>query len=169
MFSEILGQLLTHIINEIPQLYQVDYRLILKNLRDSVLFSTLLPEKTRSFLINRGYLIQEKDQIGQDFNPNSFFLKVAEHDLPLRIDFFSKKTMSFQEIQMLTENISQIIVGLSDFNPFFSLPAPIIEADARSRISTKEFEFYIETLQSLALNSSFLTKPLKRSSSPFKF
>lgn len=168
-FTELLSKLLPHIINSIPSLYNIDYRGIIESVRDSNLFFKLLPPKTRSFIINRTY--NQQDQVKFSFIPYSTFLKVIENDNPLRIDFIGALNANKNEIKRLGDELSQIVLSLSNFNPFYSLPAPIIEVDARSRINLKEFNKVLESLQSLTfgIGSSIDTKPLKRSSSPFKF
>jgi len=167
IFTQLISQLLPHIIDSIPALYNIDYRVLVESLRDSNLFFQLLPEKSRSFIIDRSF--NQQEQVELNFKSYSFFLKVVKHDNPLRIDFIGKNYFEKSEITNFANELSQILLSLSEFSSFFSLPAPIIEADSRSRISLKEFNMLIEILQSLTFGSSYYTKSLKRSSSPFRF
>ena len=121
------------------------------------------------YLFKQGNHFNLHEKFELNYNPYSFYLKVVKRDLPLRIDFLTLKESTNVEIKNISSEIEKVVLAISEFNPYFSLPAPIIEADARSRISQREFKTQIETLQSMTFGSSSLTNSLKRNGSPFKF
>ncbi len=168
LFMTILSQLLPHIISNFPELYSLDYRTILQNLRDSNFMHYLLEPRMRSFIINRAFLNNEANEI-KDI-PYSFYLKVVKNDIPLRIDMLVRPGKSNQEIILEVNDICKILLSMSEFNANFSLPAPIIEADARARINMEEFEMILDYIRNKTFNyNSIEGIGLRRSRSPFKF
>lgn len=167
-FVSMISQLLPHIISSFPELYSMDYRSILQNLRDSNLMHYLLQPRTRSFIINRAFVSSGGNEI--KVIPYSFYLKVIKNDIPLRIDMLIRPNKSFEEIASSVNEISQIVLNMSEFNNNYSLPAPIIEADARARINLEEFELILDYIRNKTFNyNSIEGMKLRRSRSPFKF
>ena len=166
VFTDLLNQLLPHIITSYPSLYKHDYRNIIDSTRDSNFMYHFLNPKSRSFIINRRF---QKDITEIQDNPFSFYLKIIKNDIPLRIDFLQPKNKTKEEITSFADEISELIIPLSEFNSFYSLPAPIIEADARARINIEEFELIINSLRKMTIGNSIDSIPMRRGRSPFKF
>ena len=169
-FITILSQLLPHIISSFPELYTFDYRSVIRDLRDSNLMHYLLKPRTRSFLINRSFSLKEKESLELNYNPFSFYLKVVKNDLPLRIDLLTNQNINNSDIINIADIISKVIITLSEFNQNYSLPAPLIEADARARINLEDFELILDYIRNKTYNyESIEGLKLRRSRSPFKF
>lgn len=167
-FVEALGQLLPHIISQIPELYSIDYRRLISSNRDTTFLFYFLTRNSRSFILNRSFKDTSPKELSQKLF--SFFLSSAEYDTPLRIDFaVSEKYTPFEIIQT-ANRLASIILPLSQFNSFYSLPAPIIDADARARISQQEFSLLLDALRKRTLSDNTIEAiSLRRSRSPFKF
>ena len=167
-FVTILSQLLPHIISTFSEIYSLDYRTILQNLRDSTFMHYLLQPRTRSFIINRAFLSPGENEIKD--TPYSFYLKIVKNDIPLRIDMLTRTNKSFEEVISSVDEISKVVLGMSEFNKNYSLPAPIIEADARARINLEEFDLILDYIRNKTFNyNSIEGLKLRRSRSPFKF
>lgn len=169
-FVSLLSQLLPHIISTYPDLYSIDYRTIIQDLRDSNFMHYLLSPRSRSFLINRAFAGKEKEILEINSNPYSFYLKIVRNDLPLRIDLLSTPKMDRVDLIKNVDAISKVIIALSEFNQSYSLPAPIIEADARAKINLDDFELILDYIRNKTYNyDSIEGLKLRRSRSPFKF
>ena len=165
-----MTQLLPHIISSFPELYTFDYRSVIRDLRDSNLMHYLLKPRTRSFLINRSFSLKEKESLELNYNPFSFYLKVVKNDLPLRIDLLTNQNINNTDIINIADIISKVIITLSEFNQNYSLPAPLIEADARARIYLEDLELILDYIRNKTYNyESIEGLKLRRSRSPFKF
>jgi hypothetical protein len=166
-FTNLISQLIPHIIASFPDLYQLDYRKMVQNLRDSNLMHYLLEPRSRSFVMNQTF---NNESIELDYIPYSFYLKVVKNDLPLRIDILTKSNCTKNEVIKHVNEICGIVLALSEFNSYYSLPAPIIEADARARINLDEFNTILNYIRSKTFNyNSIEGMQLRRSRSPFKF
>ena len=167
-FMDLVSQLLPHIIPSFKELYTIDYRTIVQNLRDSNFMHYLLDTGYRSFIINRSH--GSKEPIEVHNIPYSFYLKVVKNDLPLRIDMLIPPSVSTHALQFEIDEISKIIIALSDYNLNYSLPAPIVEADARAKINQEQFDLILEYIRNKTFNyNSIEGLKLRRSRSPFKF
>lgn len=167
-FVTILSQLLPHIIKSFPNLYEIDYRSHLQELRDSNFMHYLLQPSTRSFIVNRSFNNAENLEIS--YNPYSYYLKVVRNDLPLRVDVLTDKDQVPEDVIANVMADSKVLLALSEFNQNFSLPAPIIEADARARINSEEFELILDYIRHKTFNyNSIEIQKLRRSRSPFRF
>ena len=78
--------------------------------------------------------------------------------------------MNTTELIKNATDISKVVISLSEFNQNYSLPAPIIEADARARINLEDFELILDYIRNQTFNyDSIEGLKLRRSRSPFKF
>ncbi len=75
-----------------------------------------------------------------EFRKNIYvsYIKAAEFDRPLRLDFFAEP----ENLQETTEKIVSIIFALSNQNRLYSYPSVLIEADARAKLSEEEIEYF---------------------------
>lgn len=167
-FITILSQLLPHVITAFPDLHTVDYRTIIQDLRDSNFMHYLLSPRSRSFIINRTFA--SKEPIELNYVPYSYYFKVIKNDLPLRIDLLTRPKQSVDDIISTVDESSKVLLALSEFNKNYSLPAPIIEADARTKINQEQFELLLDYIRHKTFNfNSIESQKLRRTRSPFRF
>jgi hypothetical protein len=90
----------------------------------------------------------------------SFYLKTAEFDRPLRVDFLSRKNC------IETANfISSVLLSLSG-HAGYGMPSVLIEADQRARLTEKDLELFYYDLLTKAGNLASLFS-LRREQRPF--
>jgi hypothetical protein len=65
-----------------------------------------------------------------------FYLKTYEHEIPIRIEF-----LRISDQDRVFEEIAGLIYSLSAMNRFYPIPAVLIEADQRVRLSNTDMEF----------------------------
>ncbi|MGQ4910575.1 MAG: DNA double-strand break repair nuclease NurA [Candidatus Thorarchaeota archaeon] len=171
--SNILGDILPHIIRE-PSVFEmmqgVDYRWLIKNSRDCDILDTFLDEGERSFafrystefLTNRNSFDDDMSQWAASIWVT--YIKTARDDLPLRVEILSDDDRALDS-NRLNRALSAIL-PLSCQHPEYGIPAPILEADARARISMNETQLVIDRLIALSgLTYTALEK--RRSRNPF--
>ena len=171
--SSILGDILPHIIRE-PSVFEmmqgVDYRWLIKNSRDCDILDTFLDEGERSFafrystefLTNRNSFDDDMSQWAASIWVT--YIKTARDDLPLRVEILSDNDRALDS-NRLNRALSAIL-PLSCQHPEYGIPAPILEADARARITMNETQLVIDRLIALSgLTYTALEK--RRSRNPF--
>ncbi|MHA1115822.1 MAG: DNA double-strand break repair nuclease NurA [Candidatus Heimdallarchaeaceae archaeon] len=135
---------------EFKELLDIDYRPIVKQLRDTDLLFNVLDINERTF---ESHLCKfneyEKDL--EDFDIHFFYLKTAEYDTPLRVEF----PILFSDSTNLAQTISSLICSISTFHPEYGLPSVIIEADARAKIREDDADILIDEISSRIGYSSF--------------
>jgi len=167
-----MGEILPHIIRE-PEIFEmmqgVDYRWLLKISRDCDLLDTFLEEGERSFVFRYSSELQlNTSNLSEDLSswaPSIWvtYLKTARDDLPLRIEFLS------EEDEVDTSKIDaalSAILPLSSQHPEYGIPAPILEADARAKITTNETRLVIDRLMALS-GLTYMALEKRRSRNPF--
>lgn len=168
-----LSDIFPHILRN-PTLFEkmqgIDYRWLLKISRDCDLLDTFLEEGERTFAFRyTSELQQNANSLQTDLSPWASsiwvtYLKTARDDLPLRIEVMVKSDGE-EGINQLNRTLSAIL-PLSFQHPEYGLPSPIVEADARARISNNEARLVIDRLMALSgLTYSSLEK--RRSRNPF--
>ncbi len=114
------------------------------DLYDPFLVFSLLEKNQRTCVMKYTDNIKEhpilKD-LPEEISNNLYvcYVKLSEHDYPLRLEFiyFKEFGLSLKEYtDYLVSNISSI----SNFNKKYIYPAPLIEADIRSRLKLQEIE-----------------------------
>ncbi|MBI4096041.1 MAG: DNA double-strand break repair nuclease NurA [DPANN group archaeon] len=75
-----------------------------------------------------------------DFRKNIYvsYIKAAEFDRPLRLDFFAEP----ERLQETADKIVSVIFALSNQNRLYSYPSVLIEADARAKLSEDEIDYF---------------------------
>ncbi len=75
-----------------------------------------------------------------EFRKNIYvsYVKAAEFDRPLRLEFFSEP----ENLQETSEKIVSIIFQISNQNRLYSYPSVLIEADARAKLSEEEIDYF---------------------------
>ncbi|MFW9990487.1 MAG: DNA double-strand break repair nuclease NurA [Candidatus Odinarchaeota archaeon] len=165
-FLEFFGELVPKVARHIPEILNLDYRSILKSSRDQHFMGIFLPVNSRSFLLKRTTGVDEiMEEIEKEMY--SFYLKPTAYDVPFRIDFAMPRGVPDNYISNTAEKIASVTLPLSRIHEGYSVPVPIIEADARARINQKEFQALVSSIRKriFALD----TLALKRERSPFSF
>ncbi len=75
-----------------------------------------------------------------EFRKNIYvsYIKAAEFDRPLRLDFFAEP----ENLQETADKITSIIFQISNQNRLYSYPSVLIEADARAKLSEEEIDYF---------------------------
>jgi hypothetical protein len=100
----------------------------------------------------------------EEFSKKIFvtYIKAAEFDRPLRLDFLS----SFEKLDENAGKISAIVFEISKQNRMYSFPSILIEADARAKLSENDILYFKEALsEKLGRSPSLLD--LRRELRPF--
>ncbi len=160
-----LSALLPHLskMPEFEKLLEIDYRTIVKQLRDTDLLYQVLDSGERTFEFLLTAFNDESDKNLPDFNIHCFYLKTVEYDTPLRVEF----PLLFSDLQSQTEKISSLVNSVSRYNPEYGIPSVIIEADARARLQETDADIIIDEIASKIGYSSYSLQK-RRSRNPFK-
>ncbi|MHA2223506.1 MAG: DNA double-strand break repair nuclease NurA [Candidatus Thorarchaeota archaeon] len=168
-----LGDILPHILRN-PTIFEkmqgVDYRWLLKISRDCDLLDTFLKEGERTFAFRySGELPQNSNSLHNDLTawaPSIWvtYLKTARDDVPLRVEVMVKSDGE-EGISQLNRALSAIL-PLSYQHPEYGLPSPIVEADARAKISNNDARLVIDRLMALS-GLTYSTLEKRRSRNPF--
>lgn len=133
---------------------------------DSVLLDYLLKKGERSFAFTYSKSISEHP-ILMDYAPkwankvHAFYLKPAEYDRPLRVEFLSNGNISKQ-----ASKIASIVYAQSSQHKTYAYPAVLIEADMRARLKPEEIDIIYNKILD-KLSKGFKVK-LRRENRPFK-
>lgn len=171
--TSILGDILPHILRE-PAIFEmmqgVDYRWLLRISRDCDILDTFLEEGERSFIFRYSSELQNNsNSLPDDLESWASsiwvtYLKTARNDLPLRIEILVDDDSN--------ENVSKVdralaaLLPLSWQHPEYGIPTPILEADARARITANETSMVIDRLMALS-GLTYATLEKRRSRNPF--
>ena len=171
--ASIMGDILPHIVRR-PEVFEmmqgVDYRWLLKISRDCDLLDTFLQEGERSFAFRySSELPLNTNSSNDDISTWASsiwvtYLKTARDDLPLRVEFLSS-----EDEDIVTEKLDKAlaaILPLSSQHPEYGIPTPILEADARAKITSNEAQLIIDRLMALS-GLTYLTLEKRRSRNPF--
>ncbi|MHA1983229.1 MAG: DNA double-strand break repair nuclease NurA [Candidatus Hodarchaeales archaeon] len=167
-FSAVIFSLIPELSANMHELMALNSNEILKNLNDQLLMNYVLFPNQRSFIITKEKTSNANHSVFRTEN-FSFYLKVVPYDIPIRIDFMIPKNLLVSSKVISTaDKISSVVCPSSNISSDYSLPSPLIEADARAKISQDKFSSIIELIHNKIPNY-FEFKDLKRSRSPFKF
>ncbi len=171
--ATILGEILPHIIRK-PEIFEmmqgVDYRWFLKISRDCDLLDTFLEEGERSFVFRYSSELQlNANNLSEDLSswaPSIWvtYLKTARDDLPLRIEFLSEDKDDIDTSRI--DAALSAILPLSSQHPEYGIPTPILEADARAKITANETRLVIDRLMALS-GLTYMSLEKRRSRNPF--
>jgi len=90
---------------------------------------------------------------------NSFYLKTAELDRPVRVDYM-------KDAEGIEDQIASILLAISGHHSSYGLPAPIIEADNVAKLSENEMENFYFQILAFAGNLPSIMQ-LRRETRPF--
>jgi len=167
----ILGDILPHILRN-PSVFEmmqgVDYRWLLKFSRDCDLLDTFLEEGERTFAFKySAELTQNTNTLSDDLSiwASSIwvtYLKTARDDLPIRIEILVDGSNGAAQV----DKALSVILPLSWQHPEYGIPAPVLEADTRARISNNETQLIVDRLMALS-GLTYATLERRRSRNPF--
>jgi len=160
-----LSALLPHLskLQGFERLLEIDYRMIVKQLRDTDLLYQVLDTNERTFEFLLSNFTDDTDKDLPDFNIHCFYLKTVEFDTPLRVEF----PLLFSDPQSQTEKISSLVNSVSRYNPEYGIPSVIIEADARATLQETDADILVDEIASKIGYSSYSLQK-RRSRVPFK-
>jgi hypothetical protein len=171
--ASIMGEILPHIVRK-PEVFElmqgVDYRWLLKISRDCDLLDTFLEEGERSFAFRySSELPLNTNSASDDISTWASsiwvtYLKTARDDLPLRIEYLSAEDDDI--IKDRLDKALSAILPLSSQHPEYGIPTPILEADARAKITANETRLIIDRLMALS-GLTYMTLEKRRSRNPF--
>lgn len=93
---------------------------------------------------------------------NSFYIKTAKYDRPVRVDFMAE----FGDEKVVSERLSSILMEISGHHSGYGLPAPLIEADNVAKMSDNEIDNFYTHILSFAGNIPSIMR-LRREQRPF--
>ena len=151
------------ILTKFSKLVEIDYRPIVKQLRDTDLLYQVLDTNERTFEFLLTNFNDESDKDLPDFSIHCFYMKTAEFDTPLRIEF----PVLFSTQHEQAQTISSLVNAVSKYNPEYGLPSVIIEADARARLQETDADILVDEIASKIGYTSFSLQK-RRNRLPFK-
>lgn len=170
--TNLLGDILPHIIRK-PANFElmqgVDYRWLLKITRDCDILDTYLEEGERSFIFRYSSELQlNSNPLSEEISnwASSIwvtYLKTARDDLPLRIEILTDGTS--EDVWKIDRALAAIL-PLSWQHPEYGIPAPILEADTRAKISLNETQLIVDRLMALS-GLTYTSLEKRRSRNPF--
>jgi hypothetical protein len=167
----VLGDILPHILrapSAFEKMQGIDYRWLLRISRDCDLLDTFLEEGERTFAFRyAAELVQNSNSLSDDLSvwASSIwvtYLKTATDDLPVRIEVLAGKEEPIKQI----DKALSVVLPLSWQHPEYGIPTPILEADARAKISLNETQLVIDRLMALS-GLTYATLEKRRSRNPF--
>ncbi len=170
--TNLLGDILPHIIRK-PAIFDmmqgIDYRWLLKISRDCDILDTFLSEGERSFIFRYSSELQgNSNSLSEDLTQWASsiwvtYLKTARDDLPLRVEILSDGNPD--DIWKVDKALAAIL-PLSWQHPEYGIPAPILEADTRAKISANETQLIVDRLMALS-GLTYTSLEKRRSRNPF--
>jgi len=160
------GTRLCEILNQnlfsIPEIREA--RVLLEKTKDTNLLAYALNygEMTFAFMYSPK---PEEHPILREFGDmakqvHSFYLKTAEFDRPVRVDFLASSN-----VEDIANKISSVLLAICNSSTY-GFPSVLIEADLRARMSEKEIEEFGQDLRSRLVNLAGMFD-LRRKGRPF--
>ncbi|MEM5799816.1 MAG: DNA double-strand break repair nuclease NurA [Candidatus Aenigmatarchaeota archaeon] len=137
---------------------------IISKSRDSNVLHYILKKSERTCVFNytsdpeHHPIIKEFNKMADKFM--SFYVRTAEFDRPIRVDFIAN-----DEPTKLADKISEFLISTSG-HAGYGLPAVLIEADQRAKLTQEDLENFYHDLINKAGNISIIFK-LRRENRPF--
>jgi len=170
-FTQILGEILPSLIKKYPELFellQVDYRGIIKQIKDTDLLYRVLDSGERSavYRLLTSDAKKSPSRISTQWRDKlfAFYLKSVDYDQPTRIEFLNPEHF---EPPKTADRVSSVLYPLSRHHRAYGIPSVLIEADARAKIHDYDLDFiYAQLLDKVGQSSSLLK--LRRERRPFR-
>jgi hypothetical protein len=93
---------------------------------------------------------------------NSFYLKTAQYDRPVRVDMLARGSDVIGE----ADRLGSVLLAISGHHSGYGLPVPLIEADNVAKLSENEIENFYSHILSFAGNIPSVMR-LRREQRPF--
>ena len=154
------------IISKIEHPRAEEMERLLERTRDTNLLYWMLERGHRSMVFpysekpNEHPVLRDFGDIGSRIN--SFYLKTAQHDRPVRVDML---TMG-EDVIGEADKLASVLLAISGQHSGYGLPAPLIEADNVAKLSDGEVEDFYSHILSFAGNIPSMMK-LRRDQRPF--
>ncbi len=133
---------------------------ILSGTRDTNLLFHVLEPGERTCVFRYGETVVTEDLGEHSRNIYSFYMRPAEFDRPIRVDFYAKKDPVEE-----ANNIASIISSLYCHSSY-GYPAPLVEADLRAKLKENDVEMvHGQLIDKIGLIPSLFK--LRRESRPF--
>jgi hypothetical protein len=160
-FCDILNR---RILSQIKSDVNKELRLILEKTKDSNLLYYVLDKGERTCVFNYSQN-PEVHPVLKEFNDMndlfySFYLKTVDFDRPLRIDFLSSN-----DLTDVVDKLSTIMMQTSGHSGY-GMPAVLIEADQRAKLSENDMSMFYSDLINRIGNVSTLFR-MRREMRPF--
>jgi hypothetical protein len=170
-FAQILSEILPSLIKKFPQLFellQIDYRRIIKQIRDTDLLYRVLEtrERTGCYQLIPSNAKKAISRIAPNWRQNifAFYLKAVDYDQPTRIEFLNPEHLSPADA---ADKISSVLYPLSSHHRQYGIPSVLIEADARAKLKDWDLDFiYAQLIEKIGHSPSLLR--LRRERRPFR-
>jgi len=160
-FCNILNR---RILSQVKPEMSKELRLVLEKTKDSNLLYYALNrgERTCAFNYSQNPEIHPVLKEFSDMNDSffSFYVKTADFDRPLRIDFLCSRDLSD-----VVDKLSNVMIQTSGHSGY-GLPAVLIEADQRAKLSENEMNMFYSDLINRIGNVSTLFR-MRREMRPF--
>ena len=156
--------IMRRIISQTDSDISKELKLILEKTRDSNILYYALNKGERTCVFNYSKnpkihpVLREFEEMNKAFY--SFYIKTVEFDRPLRIDFLSSGKDS-----NIVNKLSTLLIQTSGHSGY-GLPAVLIEADQRAKLSEKDLDMFYSDLVNKIGNVSTLFK-MRRELRPF--
>ncbi len=153
----------TQLCQRLAPHYSRKAQIVLQNSRDTDFLHYVMETGERTNTIAYTDNVEEHPTL-RDLKPfsehvHSYYLRTVSNDAPLRIDFLSKKPV------MDADKTASLIYPVSAHNSSYGIPAPIIEADQRAKLSSHDLALVEGKLKS---KLGFIgLKTLRRERRPF--
>jgi hypothetical protein len=137
---------------------------VLEKTKDSNLLFYTLRKGERTCIFNYSQkpsnhpILKEFENLGDSFF--SFYIKTVEFDRPIRVDF-----LNFDEPVDIANKLSSVLLKTSG-HAGYGLPAVLIEADQRAKLSEKDIDIFYSDIVRQVGNVSSLFK-MRREMRPF--
>jgi len=160
-----LSSVLPHLTKrpEFQGLLEFDYRSIIKQLRDTDLLFKVLDLNERTFNFIMSQFNDELDKDLPNYDIHTFYIKTAEYDMPLRVEF----PKLYSSADTTAQQIASIILAVSSYNLEYGIPNVIVEADGRAKLQETDADLLIDEIAVRTGHSSFSLQK-RRSRIPFR-
>jgi hypothetical protein len=170
-FTQILSEILPSLIKKYPALFellQIDYRGIIRQIKDTDLLYRILEAGERSAIYKLIPSNAKKviSRIALDWRKNlfAFYLKSVAYDQPTRIEFLNPENV---ELVGVADRVASVLYPLSRHHAAYGIPSVLIEADARAKIHDYDLDLIYAQLIDKTGQSTSLLK-LRRERRPFR-
>jgi len=160
-FCDILQR---RVLSEMGSELSSDIQDTLEKTKDSNILFYVLGKGERTCVFNYSQnpekhpILKEFDDLKKSFY--SFYIKTAEFDRPIRVDF-----IDFDDPVKTAEQLSNVLLKTSG-HAGYGLPTVLIEADQRAKLSEKDIQMFYSDLVSRVGNISSLFR-MRREMRPF--